>query len=70
MKGKLTSKTRKEIRTKMATALGERIGSLSIGAQEILLDDLVTAFENRLSVLRRVTGIQTEAAQFVELATV
>jgi hypothetical protein len=32
---------------------GEKIKVLSMGLQEILLDDMVTAFENRLIVLNR-----------------
>ncbi len=37
----------------MAEALNERIKSLSSGLQDILVDDLVTAFEIRFAVLRR-----------------
>ena len=44
---------RKELKNKMSAALKENIGMLSPGMQNILLDDLVTAFENRLAVLDR-----------------
>ena len=37
----------------MATIFGEKIKGLSVELQEILLDDMVTAFENRLIVFKR-----------------
>jgi hypothetical protein len=37
----------------MATVFGEKIKELSTELQRILLDDMVTAFENRLNVLNR-----------------
>lgn len=46
-------KDREELKNKMAEALNERIKSLSSGLQDILVDDLVTAFEIRFAVLRR-----------------
>jgi hypothetical protein len=56
MKGQLKTKSRKEIQTKMATVFNEKIQTLSAYHQTILIDDLVTAFENRLAVLNRVHG--------------
>lgn len=53
MKYQFHAKNRKELRLKMATVFGEKIQMLSTELQEILLDDLVTAFENRLAVLNR-----------------
>ncbi len=47
----LSSKKRKELKTKMSEALSDKITSLSAELQDILIDDLVTAFESRLSVL-------------------
>ena len=47
----LIVKGRKELEAKMATVFGEKIGDLSAEFQEILLDDMVTAFESRLIVL-------------------
>jgi hypothetical protein len=38
----------------MATVFGEKIKGISVELQEILLDDMVTAFENRLIVFKRV----------------
>ena len=49
----LTSKNRKQLKNKMAEALNDNINSLSDGMQDILLDDLVTAFESRFEVLKQ-----------------
>lgn len=51
MNQQLAVKGRKELEAKMATVFGEKIKGLSLELQEILLDDMVTAFENRLIVL-------------------
>ena len=51
MKQQITNKGRKELEAKMATFFRENIKGLSTELQEILLDDMVTAFENRLNVL-------------------
>lgn len=53
MKQQVTIKARKELETKMAAVFGEKIKNLSTELQRILLDDMVTAFENRLNVLNR-----------------
>jgi len=44
-------KERKRLKVKMAETLNGQIKPLSSERQEILLDDLVTALENRLEVL-------------------
>ena len=54
MKQQVTIKARKELETKMAAVFGGKIKNLSTELQRILLDDMVTAFENRLNVLNRV----------------
>jgi hypothetical protein len=46
-------KYRDELEAKMATVFGKEIKELSTEYQQILIDDLVTAFENRLKVLNR-----------------
>ena len=46
-------KQRKELEAKMAEVFKEDIEMLSTELQEILLDDLVTAFQNRINVLIR-----------------
>ena len=51
LKHYITNKDRKELETKMATLFKEKIKGLSTELQEILVDDMVTAFENRLNVL-------------------
>lgn len=47
----IKSKNRKQLKNKMAEALSGNIETLSTGMQDILIDDLVTAFENRFEVL-------------------
>jgi len=51
VKQQVTIKARKELETKMAAVFGGKIKNLSTELQRILLDDMVTAFENRLNVL-------------------
>ena len=51
MKQQITNKGRKELEAKMAALFKEKINGLSTELQGILLDDMVTAFENRLNVL-------------------
>jgi len=51
VKQQTTNKGRKELEAKMASLFKENIKGLSTELQEILLDDMVTAFENRLNVL-------------------
>ncbi len=73
MKQNSFRRKRQKIVAKMAEVFGEKIKSLSIERQEILLDDMVTAFENRLAILGR-TEIQikpcVEVAKMMELETV
>ena len=47
----LAVKDRKELETKFSDVFNERINCLSTELREILLDDLVTTFENRIKVL-------------------
>ncbi len=47
----IADKDRKEIEAKLANVFDEEINDLSTELREILLDDMVTAFENRLNVL-------------------
>jgi hypothetical protein len=51
MKKNITLKTRKELEAKMAKVFKENIKGLSTELQKILVDDLVTAFQNRINVL-------------------
>jgi hypothetical protein len=53
VKQQIAFKSRKELEAKMTTVFGEKIKELSTELQKILLDDMVTAFENRLNVLNR-----------------
>ena len=47
----IKNKKRKQLKNKMAEAFSGNIKTLSTGMQDILIDDLVTAFENRFEVL-------------------
>ena len=47
----ITEKDRKDLEAKLANVFHEQINDLTTELREILLDDLVTAFENRLNVL-------------------
>ena len=52
-------KNRKALKNKMAQVFSGRIQILSTELQDILLDDLVTAFENRIDMLNRAqSGLQ------------
>jgi hypothetical protein len=71
MKRQYSSKNRKELRLKMATVFSEKIQMLSTELQGILLDDLVTAFENRLNVLNRAQlTVELEMAEGVKCETI
>ncbi|MCW4030292.1 MAG: hypothetical protein NWE92_11670 [Candidatus Bathyarchaeota archaeon] len=47
----IADKARKELEEKLADVFGKEIKGLSTELREILLDDMVTAFESRLNVL-------------------
>ena len=53
LKQNITFKQRKELEAKMAKVFRENIKGLSTELQKILVDDLVTAFQNRINVLIR-----------------
>jgi hypothetical protein len=70
MSPKTNLKKKKELEAKMASVFQDQIKSLPAEHQEILIDDLVTAFENRFAVLSRSqTGLQfsVEDQKSVEL---
>lgn len=48
-------KERKELESKLADVFVGKMGGISTELQQILLDDLVTAFENRINVLNRIS---------------
>lgn len=53
LKQEATLKNRNELEAKMASVFGEKVNKLSTELQKILIDDMVTAFENRLNVLKQ-----------------
>ncbi len=71
MNQKLTTRKKKELKAKMAATFEEKIKALSPEYQRILIDDMVTAFENRLTIMERIHNAHCaiEAADMVELET-
>ena len=53
MENRISRKSRKELTIKMSDVFKDRISMLSPDLREVLLDDLVTAFENRLKILNK-----------------
>jgi hypothetical protein len=53
LKTSIQVENRNELEAKMASVFGEKIKELSTELQQILIDDMVTAFENRLNVLNK-----------------
>ncbi len=49
----IAEKDRKELEAKLENVFQEKIGQLPTELREILIDDMVTAFENRLNVLNQ-----------------
>ncbi|MGD0451733.1 MAG: hypothetical protein ABSA79_11855 [Candidatus Bathyarchaeia archaeon] len=49
----IPSKDRKQMESKLADVFQSEITGLTTELREILLDDMVTAFENRLNVLNQ-----------------
>ena len=52
----LQGKDRKQIESKLANVFQSEINGLTTELREILIDDMVTAFENRLNVLNQASG--------------
>jgi hypothetical protein len=50
----IADRDRKELEAKLANAFNGQMNHLSTELREILLDDMVTAFENRLNVLKNI----------------
>jgi hypothetical protein len=53
LKSTITFRQRKQLEDKMADVFRENLNVLPTELQRILLDDLVTAFQNRINVLVR-----------------
>jgi hypothetical protein len=54
LKSSLSQNERKELQYKLITTLNAQISHLSTEFQQILADDLITALQNRLTVLTRI----------------
>jgi hypothetical protein len=50
----IADRERKELEAKLANVFGCEMNHLSTELREILLDDMVTAFENRINVLNNI----------------
>jgi hypothetical protein len=61
---KANNTSRKALKNKMAKALNDEIKTLPAGMQEILVDDLVTAYQNRIKVVKQATS---DFEHYVEL---
>jgi hypothetical protein len=59
LKQRITLKQRKELEARMAKVFHKNVKGLSAELQKILLDDLVTAFQNRINVLIRAQDKRT-----------
>jgi hypothetical protein len=55
---KLETQNRKDLQTKMASVFQVDTKCLPFDLQEALLDDMVTAFENRLVIFKRANAIK------------
>lgn len=62
----LKHEDRKQIEAKMTSVFSESIQSLPKELQRILVDDIVTAFENRFQVLNRVQNSRICQIQIVQ----
>jgi hypothetical protein len=51
---KNADRDRKDLEAKLATVFNGEMNHLSTELREILIDDMVTAFENRLNVLKNI----------------
>jgi len=58
MLNQFSVKNRNVLRKKMEEVFGDRIRDLPVEMQYILLDDLLTAFESRLSMFSQVQSVQ------------
>ncbi len=55
---KLETHNRRDLQTKMASVFCEDTKGLPVELQEALLDDMVTAFQNRLIVFKRAEALK------------
>ena len=69
MNAKLSSKNRKELQAKLATVFNDKLQSLPGEYRGILLDDLISAFENRFIVLSRLQMVSQPRFEINESIT-
>ena len=56
MKKTFSSLDRKKLKKMMSEVFNEQLRTLQPELQSLLIDDLITAFHNRLSVFRKIQG--------------
>jgi hypothetical protein len=61
-------RNQKEIKTKMAAVLDADLKLLSNDLQKILIEDMVTAFENRLSILKNMQKANNYSVELERVA--
>jgi hypothetical protein len=66
---RLNVRSRRALRNKLAEVFSDKIKVLPVDMQDILLDDLVTAFENRLSMFSQVKSSLSPEFELAEAST-
>lgn len=61
-------RNQKEIKTKMAAVLDADLKLLSNDLQKILIEDMVTAFKNRLSILKNMQKANNYSVELERVA--
>ena len=66
MNSKLNLKNRKVLQAKLASVFNDELQSLSGEYREILLDDLISAFQNRFEVLTRIQRVSERSFEVID----
>jgi hypothetical protein len=69
MNSKLSLKNRKVLQAKLAGVFNDELQSLSGAYREILLDDLISAFQNRFEVLSRIQQVSEGSFEVIDYET-
>jgi hypothetical protein len=66
MNSKLSLENRKVLQAKLAGVFNDELQSLSGEYREILLDDLISAFQNRFEVLSRIQQVSNRSFEVID----
>ena len=66
MNSKLNLKNRKVLQAKLASVFNDELQSLSGEYREILLDDLISASQNRFEVLTRIQRVSERSFEVID----